>query len=64
MSDLKLTDEEVAHVRARRELAAEAEKKRLAENRPIDLDDIKPGMSREEAKKAAEAISKAWGLTK
>ena len=60
--DFKPTDEEIAHLKARRELATETEKKRIAENRPFDIDDIKPGMSPADQAKALEAIQKTgWG---
>ena len=62
MKNFELTDEEVAHITARRDLATEAERKRLAEDRPFDLDDIKPGMNPADAQRAADAIRKAWGF--
>lgn len=65
MSDLlNLTSDERAIITARRELAAAAEKKRIEEDAPIDLDDIKPGMSRADEEKAVRQIREAWGRAK
>jgi len=61
-NEITLTTEEAAHIRARRELAGEAEKKRIKENEPFDINDITPGMARETAQRARDAIAKAWGL--
>src|SRR5579883_3494465 len=60
MENFHLTNDEPAHITARRELAREAEKERLAEDRPADLDDIRLGMSASERQRVTDAIRKNW----
>ena len=60
MEDVKLTDEERAHITARRELAAAEQKKKLEAEKAVDTDEIKPGMTRGQVQRVLGAIRNAW----